>query len=166
MVDLPQDLKGKSREIAAAKLGISGTTAEHGADVVDAIDDLRKKKKTADAEILKNLLNKSFDGAYKKARSSGFIKTKPKQTKEGVGSRKPPRVKGEPSERGRTAFPTPIDEKKNDKAAGLWIRSNTSCSLRGKQEVVNLQPLKGKPGSKACSKRLINYLATLGVTAD
>jgi len=63
--NLPPLSEGKSRDIAAAKVGWSGKTAEKAIAVVDAIDSL-KQSDPEKAKELKKDLNKSVAGAYKK----------------------------------------------------------------------------------------------------
>jgi hypothetical protein len=64
--NLPPDMKGKARDIAAAKIGISGRTAEKAAMVVEKIDQLVTDGKSEKAEELRKVLTKSVDGAFKK----------------------------------------------------------------------------------------------------
>jgi len=57
--------EGKSRELAAEKLGISSNTAERAAKVVHHVDELRAEGKTEEAEQLRQTLNeKSVNAAY------------------------------------------------------------------------------------------------------
>lgn len=62
----PQPIsEGKSRELAAEKLGISSNTAERAAKVVHHVDELRAEGKTEEAEALRQTLNeKSVNAAY------------------------------------------------------------------------------------------------------
>lgn len=65
---LPQASKGKAREKAAKKVGMSGRTAEKAAKVVDKIDELEKKGEIEKAQNLRTKLNnKSVSGAHKAA---------------------------------------------------------------------------------------------------
>ena len=64
--NFPQDMRGKACDIAAAKLGISGRHAEHAADVVDKIDQLKAEGKTDEADDLRQRLKKSVNGAFKR----------------------------------------------------------------------------------------------------
>lgn len=57
---------GKSSDIAAAKVGMSGKTAEKAAKVVKKIDQLKDEGKTEEAAELTETLNKSVSGAAKK----------------------------------------------------------------------------------------------------
>ena len=66
VVNLPPLEKGKARDIAAAKLGVSGTTAEHAAAVVDQIDRHITEGKPEEAKELREKLNKgSVNAAFK-----------------------------------------------------------------------------------------------------
>ena len=62
---MPTNGKGKSRDIAAKKIGISGKSAEKAEKVVRQIDTLKEQGDTETAEELRQTLNKSIDGAYK-----------------------------------------------------------------------------------------------------
>jgi ParB-like chromosome segregation protein Spo0J len=62
----PQALsKGRSRDLAAQQLGMSGRTAEKALKVTKHIDKLKGEGKDNKAEALKKKLEKSVDGAYK-----------------------------------------------------------------------------------------------------
>lgn len=80
VVNLTQGQKSlKSRDIAAEKVGMSGSTAEAAAEVVDKIDELEAEGETEQANELRETLNKSVSGAKKKASGK---KSEPKQFKE------------------------------------------------------------------------------------
>ncbi|MCP9773964.1 ParB N-terminal domain-containing protein [Synechococcus sp. Tobar12-5m-g] len=68
-----QGKPGKSRNNAAAKIGMSGLHAERGGQVVTAIDALTAKGKSAEATELANKLNRSINAAYNLAVKSGVI---------------------------------------------------------------------------------------------
>lgn len=72
--NLPQGLEiGKSRDIAASRVGMSGKTAEKAAAVVKGIDKLEDDGRQQEAEILRKELNKSVSGAFDIARSNKVI---------------------------------------------------------------------------------------------
>ena len=66
VVNLPQrENIGKARDLAANKLGISGSSAERAEKVVKKIDELKADGETEKAETLRELLNeKSVNAAY------------------------------------------------------------------------------------------------------
>lgn len=68
---------GKAANKAAASLGLSGMTLAKGAKVLKAIDKLKGEKDQKLAAELEAALNKSYDGALKKAQEKGLVK-KPK----------------------------------------------------------------------------------------
>jgi hypothetical protein len=68
---------GKARDIAARKVGLAGSTAAHGAEVIYAIEALSKKDKSEDIQRLRELLNKSIEGSYREGIKQGWIMTRP-----------------------------------------------------------------------------------------
>jgi DNA polymerase II small subunit/DNA polymerase delta subunit B len=65
--NFPQREMGKSRDLAAGKLGVSGRTAEKAAKVVEKVDELRAEGKEKEAEELRETLNEeSVNKAYAK----------------------------------------------------------------------------------------------------
>ena len=62
--NFPQDMVGKSRDIAVQRLGVCGKTGEHAAAVVDKIDEMNAAGNNAEAEELRRKLNKSVNGAF------------------------------------------------------------------------------------------------------
>jgi ParB/RepB/Spo0J family partition protein len=67
VVNLPQAEKGKSRDLAAEKLGVSGRTAEKAAKVVAKVDELRAEGKKKEAqELLSTLNEENVNKAYAK----------------------------------------------------------------------------------------------------
>lgn len=80
VVNSPQGQTGKARDIAAAKVGLSGQTAERSAKVVVKIDQLKKEGKTAEAEELRETLNKkSVNAAYQQINPPAPVKEKAKK---------------------------------------------------------------------------------------
>lgn len=72
--------EGKSRDIAAAKIGVSSKTAEKASTIVKEIDSLEEKGQQEKAINLREKLNKkSVDSAFKEVTK----KTKPPQKKPG-----------------------------------------------------------------------------------
>ena len=65
VVNLPQASKGRAREIASARAGLSGKTYSHAKKIRDKSLILRSRSQLVEASVLLNLLNKSVDGAYK-----------------------------------------------------------------------------------------------------
>jgi len=63
--NFPHLSKGKSRDIAAEKLNISGRTAEKAVKVVTQVDELKVEGKEDQAKELVDTLNKSVDRAYR-----------------------------------------------------------------------------------------------------
>jgi len=57
---------GRSSDLAAAKVGMKGRTADKAAEVVKVIDELEAEGETEQAEELRQTLNKSVSGAAKK----------------------------------------------------------------------------------------------------
>ena len=73
-VNLPEgQKKGQSRDLAAKEVGMSGSTAEKAARVVEKIDELEESGEVEEAAELRETLNKSVSGAAKK-----IAKEKPK----------------------------------------------------------------------------------------
>lgn len=65
----------KPSQKAAAAVGMSRPTADKGAAVVDAIDDLRANGEIEQADALRDQLNKSVSSAFNTAKSDGLIET-------------------------------------------------------------------------------------------
>jgi ParB family chromosome partitioning protein len=65
--NLPERTRGDSRDLAANRIGLSGKTAERGAEVVAAIDVLEAQGETKKAGEIREQLNKSVSGAHKAA---------------------------------------------------------------------------------------------------
>lgn len=81
--------KGTARDKAAERIEKSGVTAEKGAEVVAAIDDLEKEGKKEEATELRTLLNaKSIEAAHKQARVRGYVAPKQARKAEGDGAKK------------------------------------------------------------------------------
>lgn len=79
-VNLPEaQRKGQSRDLAAKEVGMSGSTAEKAAKVVEKIDELEEAGETEQATELRETLNKSVSGAAKKLKPE---KPKPKEFQE------------------------------------------------------------------------------------
>ena len=70
--NVPQ-ARGKSSDLAAKEVGMSGKTAEKAAKVVEKIDELEESGEVEEAAELRETLNKSVSGAAKK-----IAKEKPK----------------------------------------------------------------------------------------
>jgi protein gp37/ParB-like chromosome segregation protein Spo0J len=69
----------QARDLAAAKIGISGRHLEKATAVVSTIDTLKAEGKTREAEQLRSTLNgKSVRAAYAEAREKGHIQPGPK----------------------------------------------------------------------------------------
>lgn len=64
----PIDEIGKSRDIAARKLGIGSITAEKASKVVAEVDNLTSDGKDVEAKTLVDTLNKSVDRAYQRVK--------------------------------------------------------------------------------------------------
>ena len=62
--NLPQRDPGKSRDIAAQKVGMSGKSAEKAAQVVEVIDAMEATGETEKAEEIRTKLNKTINGAH------------------------------------------------------------------------------------------------------
>lgn len=62
----PPGKQGKSRDLAAKEVGLSGKTAEVGTKVIHKIDELEEAGETEEANALRDTLNKSVSGAHKK----------------------------------------------------------------------------------------------------
>ncbi|MHA3774475.1 ParB N-terminal domain-containing protein [Verrucomicrobiota bacterium sgz303538] len=74
--NFPQGAGGKARDLAAAKVGISGKSAERGLKVLEASDDRRDSDDIQPIEEVRNLLNeRGIDGAYKRAVTLGWFNT-------------------------------------------------------------------------------------------
>jgi len=85
--NLPQAVLGKSRDIAAGKVGMSGKTAEKAATVVKAVDTLREQGKLKEAEELRRALNsKPVSSSYRKASTMGLV-PKPEHNGHDAGQR-------------------------------------------------------------------------------
>ena len=74
---------GKARELAAEKIGLSGTSAERGLLVLEEIEKRHESKESSEA--LDKLTNSSINGAFKYAYALGWldsaVKGKPKTRK-------------------------------------------------------------------------------------
>lgn len=66
-------INGKSREIAAAKVGLSHPTAKKARAVVKAADRLKQKGNSQEAKDLIDTLNKNVDKAHKLASDGGLL---------------------------------------------------------------------------------------------
>lgn len=72
-VPLADQHKGKAREKAAEKVGLSHKTAEDALKVVDLIDSLMADNDENAADELRDRLKKSVNGALKHAKEQGFL---------------------------------------------------------------------------------------------
>jgi hypothetical protein len=73
---LPPSCGGKARELAAAKVGWAGRTAEKGLKVLEAIESWEESENMQLVEEVRTLLNdRGIDGAYKRAIGLGWINT-------------------------------------------------------------------------------------------
>jgi hypothetical protein len=122
----PAEEKGKSRDIAASKLGISGVTGERGAAVLGVIEKLVKEGKKSEAEDLRVGLNKSVEGTYKKAITAGHIKVDSKK----VTKRKATNTDSTAAAAGATSTPLPkVITKPGDPSAHLAATESADVVL-------------------------------------
>lgn len=97
-----QEEKGKARDKAGAKIGMSGVTSEQGAEIITIIDNLRASEQSEKADQLLSKLNeKSINAASNLAIEMGL--KKPSEKKAGSTKMKPDKEKTPPA----PAAPTP-----------------------------------------------------------
>lgn len=79
--NLTQADAGKSRDKAAARVGMSGVSLEKGEKVLDAITTMPESEAENAKKLIETLNNKSINAAFKAAKDLGLIQTAQKQKK-------------------------------------------------------------------------------------